>query len=150
MSSEEERRLRERMSSLSDSELLRIVNVEYKDYRSEALDFAKAELDSRGLAYGVAKPAAPNAGQEPHGEYDPDHRDEDDEDESHEADLTEFKPSFCIVCGAETRSGYLFAGRDEMTVVFSDNNEERFVELDACPKCGHVRLLLDFDTDVAQ
>jgi uncharacterized protein (DUF2225 family) len=37
-----------------------------------------------------------------------------------------------------------------MTVVFSDNNEERFVELEACPKCGHARLTVDFETDVAE
>jgi hypothetical protein len=144
-------RLRERMSALSDQELLRIVNVEYRDYRPEALEYAKAELDSRGVAYGRSTPAAESLAVELRDEIDtgigPER--DDEEAESDQEDLAEFKPSFCIVCGAETRCGYLFGGRGEMTAVFSDNNEERFVQLDACPKCGHVRLIVDFETDVA-
>lgn|SRR5262249_16450940 len=147
---EDLKRLRERMSGLSNEELLRIVNVEHKDYRPEALEFARAELDSRGLAY--HRPGSMKLdGQS----QDVDHSDEgwdsqsDQEEESDQGDVEGFKPSFCILCGARTRSGYLFAGRGEMTVVLSDNNEERFVELDACPKCGHVRLMVDFETDVA-
>src|SRR5262249_17952108 len=126
---EDLKRLRERMTNLSDEQLLRIVNVEYRDYRPEALEFAKAELDSRGLAYGGPKLVKPNResrdmdypGQEWDGQSD-----EEDNVESDQEDLAEFKPSFCIVCGAQTRGGYLFAGRGEMTVVLSDNNEERF------------------------
>jgi hypothetical protein len=137
------------MASLSDAELLRIVDVEYKDYRPEAIEFAKAELDSRGIAYKSARHA--NKSVEPAGAkaYLDDGTGENREGESDQGD-NEFKPSFCGICGAETRSGYLFAGRGEMTVVFSDNNEERFVELDACPKCGHVRLVVDFETDIAE
>jgi len=145
-------RLRERMASLSDEELLRIVKVEYKDYRREALEFAKAELDSRGLAYRRPESAKPDGDS-----HDADYADEDWDGESGQEDdgevdrgqFGEFKPSFCIICGAQTRRGYLFAGKGEMTVVLSDNNEERFVELDVCPKCGHARLIVDFETDVA-
>ncbi len=148
---EDFKRLRERMSSLSSEDLLRIVNVEYRDYRPEALEYAKAELDSRGLAYGRPKSSSLKLDG---GSHDVDYPDDDgqldqEDGESDQGDFAEFKPSFCIVCGAQTRSGYLFAGKGEMTVVLSDNNEERFVELDACPKCGHVRLIVDFETDVA-
>jgi len=146
--SENLKRLRERMSGLSDSELLRIVNVDYKDYRPEALEYAKAELDSRGLAYGRNRSTAPSQGGEQQGEDD-EFEDHDGDDAAAQADPSEFKPTFCILCAAETRRGYLFGGSGEMTVVFSDNHEERFVELDACPKCGHVRLIVDFETDVA-
>src|SRR5262245_40258954 len=136
------RRLRERMSSLSNEELLRIVNLDHRDYRPEALEFARAELDARGVVYGRPKSAKLD-GQSQDVAYPSEDRDEEsdqeEDGESNQRDLAEFKPSFCIVCGAETRSGYLFAGRGEMTVVLSDNNEERFVELVACPKCGHVR-----------
>jgi hypothetical protein len=148
VTSEEMNRLRQRMASLSDGELLRIINVEYKDYRPEAIEYAKTELDSRGIVYGRAKPAAQRVDRGAPGEDDI-QNEEDGADELDQDDLSEFKPSFCIICGAEMRSGYLFAGRGEMTVVFSDNNEERFVELNACPKCGHVRLTVDFETDVA-
>jgi hypothetical protein len=47
------------MASLSDAELLKIVNVDYGEYRAETLDYAKAEMDSRGLAYGQAGLATP-------------------------------------------------------------------------------------------
>jgi hypothetical protein len=139
------------MASLSDAELLRIVNVEYKDYRSEAIECARAELDARGIAYSPLKSADQTVARTSRRE---DHiiegSSENDETASEQDGTAEFKPSFCTVCGAQTRSGYLFAGRGEMTVVFSDNNEERFVELDACSKCGHVRLIIDFETDVAE
>ena len=150
--SEDLKKLRERMSTLSDAELLGIVKVEYRDYRPEAIEFAKSELDSRGVDYGRGGPAARQVdrlSQDLDDSGDEYEDDENGEDDSIQNELAEFKPSFCIVCGAETRNGYLFAGRGEMTVVFSDNNEERFVELDACPKCGHVRLSVDFDTEVA-
>ena len=153
--SQDLKRLRERMSGLSDAELLRIVNVEYRDYRPEALEIVRAELDSRGLAYGGPGQVRQSAGGQSPNPDNPDNEDsydsDDDEDDDGESERedAEFKPSFCIACGAETRRGYLFAGRGEMTVVFSDNNEERFIELDACQKCGNVRLVVDFETDVA-
>jgi len=149
---EELRRLKERMSGLSNEELLKIVNVEFRDYRSEALEFAKAELDTRGLAYRGREPmkrAVDSQDPDYAGEDQGGQSDQNEDAESDQGDFAEFKPSFCIVCGAQARRGYLFGGSGEMTVVLSDNNEERFVELDACPKCGHVRLIVDFETDVA-
>jgi len=41
--------LQERMSAQTDSDLLRIVNVDFNDYREEAIDLARAELERRGL-----------------------------------------------------------------------------------------------------
>jgi hypothetical protein len=41
--------LQERMSRQSDSDLLRIVKVDFNDYRKEAIDLASAELRKRGL-----------------------------------------------------------------------------------------------------
>jgi len=41
--------LRERMSKLSDADLLRMVNIEYKDFRAEALDIANEEIERRGI-----------------------------------------------------------------------------------------------------
>ncbi len=41
--------LQERMSAQTDSDLLRIVNVDFKDYREEAIDLARAELERRGV-----------------------------------------------------------------------------------------------------
>ncbi len=41
--------LQERMSRQPDSDLLRIVNVDFNDYRKEAIELASAELRTRGL-----------------------------------------------------------------------------------------------------
>lgn len=41
--------IRERFSNLSDDELLKIVHVDYADYREEALEIAKDELNKRNI-----------------------------------------------------------------------------------------------------
>ncbi|MEK6287247.1 MAG: hypothetical protein AABO57_16020 [Acidobacteriota bacterium] len=41
---EELNELKDRISQMSDRELLQIVEVEYADYRKEAIQFAEAEL----------------------------------------------------------------------------------------------------------
>lgn len=47
--SEELKELYFRIIQLSDDELLQMVNVEYDEYRPEALKFAREELNRRGL-----------------------------------------------------------------------------------------------------
>jgi len=46
--------LKKNMSELVDAELLRIVEVDYADYRQDALDCAKRELASRGIPFNEA------------------------------------------------------------------------------------------------
>ncbi|HEY6331151.1 MAG TPA: hypothetical protein VI756_17620 [Blastocatellia bacterium] len=144
-------RLKERITALSTEELLTMVSVEYKDYRQEALNFAMAELASRGVEYRspLAKTFAASSGsrayEPPEGEPD-EGEDEEDEDGS-EDESGETGPPVCKNCGSEARLGNLFSDR-EITIVFGDNNEERFVEVHACPKCGNVQLEIDYDTDV--
>ncbi len=41
--------LRNRISRLSNEELLQMVNLDYEQYREEALDYARAEMERRGL-----------------------------------------------------------------------------------------------------
>ncbi|MGA9773123.1 MAG: DUF2007 domain-containing protein [Blastocatellia bacterium] len=48
---EESGELKERISKLSDEELLNMVEVEPDEYRREALDYAKAELMVRGIRF---------------------------------------------------------------------------------------------------
>src|ERR1051326_1527766 len=43
--------LKKNMYELVDAELLRIVEVDYADYRQDALDCAKQELVSRGIQF---------------------------------------------------------------------------------------------------
>ena len=44
-------RLRERISNLSDEELLEMVERKAADYRKDALDYASEELKSRGISF---------------------------------------------------------------------------------------------------
>src|SRR5215211_1317450 len=41
--------LREKISKLSDEDLLKMVNVDFADYREEALQYAEAEIRVRGI-----------------------------------------------------------------------------------------------------
>jgi hypothetical protein len=125
---EELSELKDRISQMSDRELLQIVEVEYNDYRREALEFAQAELQKRSLPFEKAEP---------------------DADEAEDADsIVPPKNSVpCRDCGGVMRSGLLFADK-ELTMLFSDDNEERFVQAFACIKCGAVRLAVDLETDV--
>jgi hypothetical protein len=50
--------LRERMSGQPTDSLLRIINVDFKDYREEAIELARAELQKRGLPQ-PPRPAKP-------------------------------------------------------------------------------------------
>jgi len=125
---EELSQLKDRISQMSDKELVRIVEVEYDDYRKEALEFAEAELGKRNVPF--EKP-------EPHA------------DEVEDAAVTAPASTSirCQNCGSLMRAGILFADK-ELTMVFTDDNEERFVKAFGCAACGDVRLALDLETDV--
>ena len=125
---EELSELKDRISQMSDRELLRIVEVEYNDYRKEALEFAEVELQKRSLPFEKPQPDADEA--EEVVSIDP---------------VRNIKP--CRECGGVMRSGLLFADK-ELTMLFNDDNEERFVQAFACKACGAVRLALDLKTEV--
>lgn len=118
--------LKDRISQMSDRELLQIVEVEYADYRKEALEFAEVELAKRSIPF--EKPEL-NA----------------DEDDDSIAPTGNYAP--CGNCGGVMRPGVLFADK-ELTILFSDDNEERFVEALACTACGDIRLTVDLKTEV--
>jgi len=123
---EELSELKDRISQMSDRELLRIVEVEYNDYRKEALEFAEQELHKRSVPFEKSEPG-----------------------DSEVADSIDPARSIapCRECGGVMRSGMLFADK-ELTLLFSDNNEERFVQAFACKTCGAVRLAVDLETEV--
>lgn len=134
---DELRELRDRISRMSTDELLRIVGKERREYRAEAVEFARAELDARRAA--VAQ-------------------EEEDDEENDEAitmssregsrpPAIEAQP--CDICGGTMRRGALFADR-EITVYFDDTEEERFVEAMVCSACGNMRMIVDLDTDVQE
>lgn len=118
--------LKDRISQMSDWELRQIVEVDYADYRKEALEFAEAELQKRKIAF--EKPEL-------------DFAEEEDSVDPPGIDTP------CENCGGAMRSGLLFSEK-ELTILFPDNNEERFVQALACTGCGYIRLTVDLDTEV--
>ncbi|HVG19146.1 MAG TPA: hypothetical protein VNI02_08835 [Blastocatellia bacterium] len=135
--------LKDRISQMSDDELLRIVEVEYDDYRHEAVDFAKAELDKRNIPYDAHRPAPEGAGES--------------EGSGRRAAISQASDKGvaavgnlrCGFCGGAVRSGLIFADK-ELSIFFPDKNEERFVQALACGACGELRLVVDFETDVEE
>jgi hypothetical protein len=127
---EELNALKERLSQMSDRELLKIVEEEYDDYRREAIEFAEEELTKRNVPF--ESPELEN--------------DEDDEDIEVASVVTESNIP-CSNCGGKMRAGLLLTDK-ELTILFQDNNEERFLQVWACTSCGNVRLTVDLATDV--
>ncbi|MFY9608285.1 MAG: hypothetical protein WAU45_06665 [Blastocatellia bacterium] len=131
---DETRELKERITNMTNEELLKIVTVERNDYRREAIDFATSELQTRGVRF---DPAADI--------------EDDDEEESDAADATISGKTLlpCELCGGAMRVGQMFADR-ELTIFFPDDDEERFVQAVACNDCGYLRLLVDFETEIEE
>ena len=126
--------LKQRMANLTDEELLRMVMEDAADYRKDALDFAKAELRSRGVDY-----SSPPSDED---------TTEDDPSESGDP-LPVRRRDGCPSCGGLLRAGTL-TGEREVTFVFSDNKEERFVLVSVCSRCGLVSLAVDLETEVGR
>jgi hypothetical protein len=132
--SDEVWKLKERLSKMSDDELIEMVTVGASDYRQEALDYANAELKHRGVDLSNLKTKEAEQAEEPAVEH---------------AESIRVPPgSACFVCGGKFRAGTLVAEK-ELTIIFSDTHEERFVRVNACVQCGQLSLAVDFDTDVA-
>lgn len=123
--------IKQRVREMSDNQLLDMVEVEFNDYRKEALDLARAELTRRGVEFD--DPSAPQISVQ----------DKPDADVA----VNEKPVRVCTACAVDMRAGTLVAD-SELTVIFGDDSEERFVNLFACPKCGRIDLFVDFEVDV--
>lgn len=124
--------LKERISQMSDGELIRIVGPDRNDYVEEAVEFAARELKTRSIPF---EQQPRSTAPEPTGT----------DEESAGVAANAVPP--CDVCGGAMRPGVLFTDK-EMSILFQDNEEERFVQALACSRCGEVRLVVDFQTDV--
>jgi hypothetical protein len=137
---EELQELKDRLVKLSDEQLIEMVLAPQGEYRQEALDIAKAELKWRRVEI-------PEPEEEPEAITDPVSA---DPLPGRLGRTREGLPeNVCLICGGPLRPGTLVAEK-EVTVVFSDNHEERFVRVNACTQCGQLSLLVDFETDVQQ
>jgi hypothetical protein len=126
--------LKQRLSKMSTDELIEMVTVGAKDYRQDALDYANAELKYRRID--VSKLTTKEAEQV-------------EESAMDQAEPVVAPPgSACFACGGQLRPGTLVAEK-ELTVVFRDTHEERFIRVNACVQCGQLSLIVDYDTDVA-
>jgi hypothetical protein len=121
---EEYNNLKEKISQLSDGELVKMVMVEAGDYRKEALDLAHSEMKKRGI-----DPSRPSVQSEATAEGAP-------EEMPH-----------CSVCGGAVRAAMLMAER-EVTVVFADSEEQRFLNLNVCTQCGRAEFVVDLESEV--
>ena len=134
---EDSQKLKDRLIKLSDEELIEIVQASPGEYRQEAIDIAKTELKWRNVE--IPKPEEPLEA----------------EDEAPPSDDPFRRPRLvvpnpgnaCAVCGGPLRQGTLVAEK-ELTVIFGDNQEERFVKVSACTQCGQLSLIVDFETGV--
>jgi TolA-binding protein len=133
---DELRELRERITEMSDAELLRMIGKDRREYRAEAIEFARQELDARQAA---ADSQDDQAGDD----------EADEQDNADDTDVPAIDRQPCDICGGAMRRGALFADR-EMTIYFDDTDEERFVEALVCSACGTVRLVVDLDTEVQE
>ena len=124
--------LKQHISQLPDDELLEMATTKSGEYREEAVNFAKAELTSRGIDFET--PATVDEGGESDGTILP---------------FLESHGAVCPTCRGPLRYGTL-VGEKELTVVFADNYEERFIRVSACSQCGQLSLMVDYETNVQQ
>jgi hypothetical protein len=126
--------LKERLIKYSDEQLIEIVLAPPGDYRQDAIDIAKTELKWRKVE--IPEPDEPEeqpAAPAPMGRF---------------RGVRESTPgNGCVFCGGPLTPGTLVAEK-ELTVVFSDNHEERFVKVNVCTWCRQLSLVVDFETDV--
>lgn len=64
-----------------------------------------------------------------------------------EPSTDEVQVTTCDVCGGRLRAGRLYSD-EELTIILSDTEEQRFVEALVCGTCGRAHLVVDFETDV--
>jgi hypothetical protein len=136
--SDDFRQLKEHLTKLSDEELINIVLSPPGEYRKDAIEIARTELKWRKVEI-----------------PEPDEPEDEDSPASHEPTPVDVlrtrregvSGAECTMCGGRLRLGTLVAEK-ELTVIFSDNQEERFVQVNACTQCGHLSLAVDFQTEV--
>lgn len=128
--------LKKHISRMSDDELAEMVTSKSSDYREEAVTLAKAELNARGIDF---DPAPANELPE---EF-------DSKATGIMMPFLQTHGAVCPGCRGPLRYGTL-VGEKEMTIVFADNREERFIRVSACSQCGQVSLMVDYETNVQE
>ena len=139
--SDDFQQLKERLINYSDEQLIEIVSAPPGDYRQDAIDIAKTELKWRNVE--IPEPDEPveeAAAEETYGPKPV---------ERFRTGREATPGTGCVFCGGNVAPATLVAEK-ELTVVFSDNHEERFIKVNVCTRCGQISLVVDFETDVKQ
>ena len=128
------KQLKQRFRGLTDDELVEMVTVGASDYRKEAIDYAHAEIEDRGLDLSERVEEI---------------KESDETETVEETDNTRLdsKGLACLHCGGQMLPGTLVAEK-ELTIIFDRARVERFVRALACTKCGQLSLVVDLQTDV--
>jgi hypothetical protein len=140
--------LKQRITKLSDDELIDMVTVGAKDYRQEALDYAREELKYRHIDRSQLREREEEAVEpetEPEAESEPESKPEMVDPVFH---VVSPAAATCA-CGGRLRPGTMVAEK-EVTIIFADNHEERFVRVLACSRCRQITLLVDSDTVISE
>ena len=137
--SEDYQDLKDRLVKLSDEQLIDMVIAPPGEYRQDALEIAKAELKWRKVEIPEADEAEDQA--QP-GSSDPAPL------AANRAVFEALSRTGCPFCGGGPLRPGTFVAEKELTIVFSDNQEERFVKAMACTQCSQLSLGVDFKTDV--
>ena len=132
MNQKETNELKERIAQFPDERLLTMVTTEVGDYRPEAIDYAKAELSARGIDIAQASADGVEPGTD---------------DATAALDSHGSNTPVCLNCGGPMRPGTLVAEK-EITMIFTDNREERFVRVNACTQCARLSLAVDYENNV--
>jgi uncharacterized protein YbaR (Trm112 family) len=134
--------MRRNIAKLSSEELERMVTVDAGDYVPEAIEIARQELEARGLASSSGDPDSRGGGVA---------ASPADEAEAGVDDGGALPPSglACPFCNGPVRRAALF-GDNEIIVLFRDNDEQRYVDVLVCRRCGEARLVVDFEAKVTE
>jgi len=140
--------LRERFSQMEDEDLLRIVGEEAADYRPEAIEVARQEIQRRGLTATRPLKTEPRSTKSTSAAAQALPADEEEEEEG-EPDAPKQDWVTCAVCGGGLRSAVLLADHP-IIAVFEDNREARYVKMRVCPRCGNADMFVDMHTEVTE
>ncbi|RPI24441.1 MAG: hypothetical protein EHM61_17065 [Acidobacteria bacterium] len=141
--------LRDRFAEMEDEDLLRLVSEEASDYRPEAIEVARQEIQRRGLDTGrPSKADTPAAESTSEAGTSLDREEAEDESEP-EPSASQQDWVTCAICAGRLRSAVLLA-ENQVIAVFDDNREARFVKLLVCPRCGNASMFVDMQTRVIE
>jgi hypothetical protein len=135
--------IRSNISKLTDEELQQMVTVDADDYVPEAIEIARREIEARGISL-----SAPHPEPDRRTRSAPEDEKEVEESVGQAAGITP-SASTCPFCNGPVRRAALL-GDNEIIAVFRDDEEQRYVDVLVCTRCGEARLVVDLRSPVTE